>query len=179
METNVPPVIIPMWLTGTKYSTLAYHSLAHTCTGFDKLMPENRSFPSKFIPKMGIQLGVTFGDPIPTDKILKALNVLHRPDRSSLSPGVVENSIRHNGRPHRSELSTGSHVRGWMEGAIAQARGDFLPNHDGGTQMDEIRSEVTAIIQRAVEDLGRKVSGDTLDLPLHHRTGETGDRHVH
>ncbi|KIJ70447.1 hypothetical protein HYDPIDRAFT_77501 [Hydnomerulius pinastri MD-312] len=103
METNVPPLIIPMWLTG-----------------FDKLMPEHRPFPYKYFPKMGIKLGVAFGDPIPSEKLTAALSVLRR-DRGS-----------------------STHTE----------------------QMDQVRSEVTAIIQRAVENLGRKVSGDKLDRVL-------------
>lgn len=59
METSIPPVIIPMWLTG-----------------FDKLMPEGRAFPYKYFPRPGAQLSVTFGDPIPADEIQKALGVL-------------------------------------------------------------------------------------------------------
>jgi len=150
METNVPPLIIPMWLTG-----------------FDKLMPEHRPFPYKYLPKMGIQLGVTFGHPIPPDK---TLNALHKLKRSSSPPGVVKNSLRDSGPPSRSTL----HVRGWMEGAIVQAGGD-LPEREGAgrcAQMDKIRSDVTAIIQRAVEDLGREVSGNTLGLPLPHQSGD-------
>ncbi|KAG8218352.1 acyltransferase-domain-containing protein, partial [Butyriboletus roseoflavus] len=117
METNVPPLVIPMWLTG-----------------FDKLVPEHRPFPHKYLPKMGIQLGVIYGDPIPPDKIIAALNAIR-----------------------------------WMEDAIIQAGGDPIEEREGigrCTQMDEIRSEVTAIIQRAVEDLGRKVSVSSAPLTV-------------
>ncbi|KAF8558976.1 acyltransferase-domain-containing protein [Imleria badia] len=150
METNVSPLIIPMWLTG-----------------FDKLMPEYRPFPYKYLPKMGIQLGVTFGDPIPPEEIVVALNAaLRRQKRSSSPPGVADNSIR---PPTRS---------GWMEDAIVQA-GVEREGAEQLAQMDKIRSEVTAIIQRAVEELGRKVSGNTLGRPLPRQTGESGDRPVH
>ncbi|KAI0804634.1 acyltransferase-domain-containing protein [Irpex lacteus] len=57
METRRPPIIIPMWLTG-----------------FDKLMPEGRSFPYKFFPRRGVALSVTFGSPIPLSSIKIALN---------------------------------------------------------------------------------------------------------
>lgn len=56
METALPPVVIPMWLTG-----------------FDTLMPEGRSFPYKYLPRPGRRLSVTFGDPIPFEIIEKAL----------------------------------------------------------------------------------------------------------
>ncbi|KAH0839631.1 hypothetical protein J3R83DRAFT_547 [Lanmaoa asiatica] len=116
-----------------------------------------------YFPKMGIQLGVTFGDPIPPDEFIVALNTLRRLSRSSSSPGVVENSTRHSGPPSELGLSSAMHARGWMEGAIIQAGGDPAVEREGAgrrAQMDEIRSEVTSIIQRAVEDLGRKVSGN-------------------
>jgi monolysocardiolipin acyltransferase len=41
------PVVIPVWITG-----------------FNKLMPEGRPFPYKYIPKIGQHLSVTFGKPI-------------------------------------------------------------------------------------------------------------------
>lgn len=144
-------------------------------TGFDKLMPEHRSFPYKYLPKMGIQLGITFGHPIPPDEIMVALNALRRVKCSSSPSGVAENSLQHSGPSGRSELCNALHVRGWMENAIVQAGGDSPLEREGTgrcAQMDKIRSEVTAIIQRAVEDLGRKVSGNTLGLPLPHQSGD-------
>ncbi|KAI9574989.1 acyltransferase-domain-containing protein [Boletus coccyginus] len=144
METNVPPLIIPMWLTG-----------------FDKLMPEHRPFPYKYLPKMGVQLGVTFGDPIPPDKIMVALNALRRPKCTSLFPDVIDTL-------NRSGLCNALHVRGWLEGAHVQAGGSPLVEREGAGPRAQIRSEVTAIIQRAVEDLGRTVSGHTLGLPPPH-----------
>ncbi|KAF9246916.1 acyltransferase-domain-containing protein [Melanogaster broomeanus] len=122
METNVPPLIIPMWLTGMNL-------LPHA---FDKLMPERRPFPYKYFPKMGVKLGVTFGDPIPPKQIVAAL-------------------------------------------AAARAGEDLVAELEAAArrrQMDEVRSEVTAIIQRAVEDLGRKVCGDKLDRPVTHPRGD-------
>ncbi|KAJ8588783.1 hypothetical protein M405DRAFT_792596 [Rhizopogon salebrosus TDB-379] len=110
METTVPPLIIPMWLTG-----------------FDKLMPEHRSFPYKYFPKLGIKLGVTFGEPIPAEDIAVAL--------SSLYP---ESNVS---RLH-------------------------VPRIEEGGQVDLMRSDVTAIIQQAVEALGRQVSGNHLNKPL-------------
>ncbi|KXN87953.1 Tafazzin [Leucoagaricus sp. SymC.cos] len=56
MESQVPPVIIPMWLTG-----------------FDRLMPEGRPFPYKYLPHSGAELSITFGNPIPADSIRQAL----------------------------------------------------------------------------------------------------------
>lgn len=137
-------------------------------------MPEHRPFPYKHLPKMGIRLGVTFGDPIPPDKIIVALKDLRGLKHSS-PPGVVENSTRHDGPPSRSGLGSTSHVRGWMEDAFIRAGGDPIEGREGTgrcAQMDSIRSEVTATVQRAVEDLGRKVSGNKLNLPLPHQRGD-------
>ncbi|KAJ3867662.1 acyltransferase-domain-containing protein [Lentinula novae-zelandiae] len=46
------PIVIPMWITG-----------------FDKLMPEGRSFPFKYFPRIGARLSITFGEPLPLDQI--------------------------------------------------------------------------------------------------------------
>jgi monolysocardiolipin acyltransferase len=49
------PVVIPVWLTG-----------------FDQLMPEGRKFPFNFLPRAGIDLSITFGEPIPAEELLDA-----------------------------------------------------------------------------------------------------------
>ncbi|KAG2071977.1 acyltransferase-domain-containing protein [Suillus decipiens] len=129
METAVPPLIIPMWLTG-----------------FDKLMPENRSFPYKYFPRLGIRLGVAFGDPIPIEEITAALSA------SLITKGSVE-----------SNLSHGLHSGGWVSRTIMQAEERFAPGCKQKRHMDVMRSDVTAVVQRAVETLGRKVSGNLLN----------------
>ncbi|KIM67796.1 hypothetical protein SCLCIDRAFT_106811 [Scleroderma citrinum Foug A] len=107
MDADVLPLIIPIWLTG-----------------FDKLMPEGRPSPYKYFPKLGVKLGVAFGDPIPPERISALLDDL-RHDKST----QIHNAM------HKSQVNC-------------------------------IRSEVTAVIKCAVEDLGRKISGDRLDGPL-------------
>ncbi|KAG1753707.1 acyltransferase-domain-containing protein [Suillus paluster] len=136
METAVPPLIIPMWLTG-----------------FDKLMPEHRSFPYKYLPKLGIKLGVTFGDPIPVEEITVALNGLRQGSTVShyRAPRVAEGGAE-------SELGDKLCLGGWAGRAVVRAG-------DRTRQMDLVRSDVTAIIQRAVESLGRQVSGNHLNNP--------------
>ncbi|KAG1792448.1 uncharacterized protein HD556DRAFT_1379608 [Suillus plorans] len=121
METAVPPLIIPMWLTG-----------------FDKLMPEHRSSPCKYFPRLGVRLGVAFGDPIPVEEITAALSA------RSYVPLIREDGTN---SKLSNELCPGGCV-----GRTAHKR-----------HMDVARSDVTAIIQRAVEALGRRVSGDLLD----------------
>lgn len=120
---------------------------------------------------MGIRLGVAFGDPIPPDKIMDALNAPHRPEQAL---GIAENSTQHNWPSGRPGLNSALPLRGWMGGATIQVGGKFVVGHDGPrvhTQMDGIRSEVTDVIQRAVEELGRKVSGVKLNLPLSCQNG--------
>jgi monolysocardiolipin acyltransferase len=126
MESAVPPVIVPMWLTG-----------------FEKLMPEGRAFPYKYFPRPGAQLNVTFGDPLPVDEIKKALGVLGT-DKQSRSSA-----------PESGQQT----MPGWM-GDEVDAKLDGINLAE--LQKGKIRSEVTAIIQRGVESLGRSVSGEAL-----------------
>ena len=72
METKIPPVVIPMWITG-----------------FDQLMPEGRPFPYKYFPRVPAKLSVTFGQPVQTDELRQALENTER--RQSLDPTVTEN----------------------------------------------------------------------------------------
>ena len=58
MEAKVPPIVIPMWITG-----------------FDQLMPGGRPFPNKYIPRIGAKLSVTFGNPVPAEELREALGV--------------------------------------------------------------------------------------------------------
>jgi monolysocardiolipin acyltransferase len=127
-------------------------------------MPEHRSFPYKYFPKLGIKLGVAFGKPIPVEGITAALSALY-PD-STVSyprvPRVEEDGVE-------SELGDDLHLGGWVGRAVARAGDHFAPGCDvikRKQQMDLVRSDVTAIIQRAVEALGRQVSGNHLNKPL-------------
>ncbi|KAH9051590.1 acyltransferase-domain-containing protein [Lactarius deliciosus] len=104
METPRPPTIIPMWITG-----------------FDKLMPEGRHAPWKYLPRPGARLSVTFGAPV--------------------SPAAVHGPL---GTETRSDVVPGEAA----EGHEARRR--------------EVRIALTEVVQRAVEVLGRQVSGDLL-----------------
>lgn len=122
METAVPPLIIPMWLTG-----------------FDKLMPEHRSFPYKYFPRLGIRLGVVFGDPMPAEEITAAL-------RAHLYvPLVTKDGV---------ESKLGDELHLGVGRTAMQAEEWFAPGCERKRQMDMVRSNVTAIVQRAVEALG-------------------------
>jgi len=136
METNLPPIIIPMWITG-----------------FDKLMPEGRSIPYKFIPRLGANLSITFGSPIPAEKIQSALATVDRnPAHIHIRPSHSDNV---------------SHGGGWIGETITQLAPAFTPQYcerDGQLweEMARVRSEVAEIIRREVEALGRSVSGERL-----------------
>lgn len=133
MEATVPPLIIPMWLTG-----------------FDKLMPEHRSFPYKYFPRLGSRLGVTFGDPIPVEEITAALRAY------SYIPLITEDGAE-------LKLNDELHPGGCVGRTVMQADERFTSGCEQKRQMEMARSDVTAIVQRAVEALGRQVSGNLLD----------------
>lgn len=118
--------------------------------GFDKLMPEHRTSPYKYFPKLGIGLGVAFGDPIPVEEIMDALSV------HSYVPLVTEGSLE-------SKLSDKLCLGACVGRTAMQAKEGFAPGCERKRQMDVVRSDVTAIIQRAVEALGRQVSGNLLN----------------
>ena len=82
MEAKLPPVIIPMWITG-----------------FDQLMPEGRPFPYNYLPRIGARLGVTFGNPIAENELLEAL-------RSSASQSIASREPRAPIGPSADDPST-------------------------------------------------------------------------
>jgi hypothetical protein len=157
METPRLPTIIPMWITGalpnipapahnealTKSDASHPHphpsphpetcSLPQRPTGFDTLMPEGRRAPWKFFPRPGARLSVTFGAPLPTAAVGAALGMGQRVDvRGLWNDG--------------GGCLYGKHQR-------TQAKGDGEV---------EARIVLTELMQRAVEGLGRQVSGDLL-----------------
>ncbi|KAF8974690.1 acyltransferase-domain-containing protein [Flammula alnicola] len=132
MEANIPPVVIPMWLTG-----------------FDQLMPEGRSFPYNYFPRIGARLSVTFGDPIPADEILEALDV------SRTDPDVDDSE---------DVPDTPDQLKGWL-GDQATKKHDAtgrVCNDEDHLYASLIRQKVTAILHHDVEALGRSVSGNLL-----------------
>ncbi|KAK7470978.1 Lyso-phosphatidylcholine acyltransferase [Stygiomarasmius scandens] len=71
------PTIIPMWITG-----------------FDKLMPEGRPFPNKYLPRIGTRLSVTFGNPLSADEIKNVIERLSAQKELVCNPVELERRIR-------------------------------------------------------------------------------------
>jgi monolysocardiolipin acyltransferase len=114
---------------------------ARTYTGFDKLMPEGRRAPWKFLPRPGARLSVTFGAP--------------------LSPAAVRATMGSG-----TELGLGQ----WHDGEVGQVKGEVDADAEAEAEV-KVRIALTELVQRAVEGLGRQVSGDLLNgsLPHHHQ----------
>ncbi|KAH9849129.1 acyltransferase-domain-containing protein [Lenzites betulinus] len=149
MEAQNPPIIIPMWLTG-----------------FDKLMPEGRPFPWKFLPERGAALSVTFGEPVATQDIQDALDTLVLERRLPESPHGTQGGLADPSRPEEEGLSGAVAQQGWLGRPVAHAMDDVGEHRSIGDPVlaDEIarvRSAVTAVVQREVEALGRRVLGLT------------------
>jgi len=77
METKVTPTVIPMYITG-----------------FDRIMPEGRPIPAKFMPLTGQDLTVTFGTPDLITRHVKSELARWRVEEASLSrlPEVLAQS---------------------------------------------------------------------------------------
>lgn len=136
METVNTPIIIPMWLTG-----------------FDRLMPEGRSFPWKFIPRPRVSLSVTFGKPIDANEIRNALHT-HR-----ATPGISRSTsggLSDPRRPHEEQKSSEISRAAWL-GEAANPELLEEPGRDTVAAVASVRSAVTAVLQRKVEELGREV----------------------
>ncbi len=116
MEANIPPVIIPMWLTG-----------------FDKMMPEGRSFPYKYMPRLGTHISITFGDPLNTDDTREAFR---------LARTIMKNKSRSQARETTGQVASYE-----------------SPAFGSGA---ELRSNITEVIRHAVLVLGKKASGPML-----------------
>ncbi|KAH9482947.1 Tafazzin [Psilocybe cubensis] len=127
METEIPPIVIPMWITG-----------------FDQLMPEGRPFPNKYLPRIGARMSVTFGQPVPTEKLEEALDVSPR-DSDVISSATA---------------GSNEQLKGWLGEAAA------LRSEQEQIYTSLVRQKVTAIIHRAVEDLGRSILPPLLKEPI-------------
>jgi len=146
METIQPPIIIPMWLTG-----------------FDELMPENRSAPWKFLPKAGVSLSVTFGNPVNNEEVREALGAIVRGNRMPEIPQSSHGGMADPRRDEDEQKSADVTANAWLGAAAVPSQGpsDAIVGEPAGReaadQVARVRSAVTALLQRKVEELGRKV----------------------
>ena len=132
--------------------------LKRRCTGFDTLMPEGRSFPWNYIPKLGCKLSITFGEPLLPEEIKAALRIV----------GQEESIPRNNWHSPATRLSHTNpaidNVCGAdrIERVSEGAKESTSCEREEKMKIEHVRSMVTAVIQRGVEALGRRVQGDSL-----------------
>jgi monolysocardiolipin acyltransferase len=105
-------------------------------------MPEGRRAPWKYLPRPGARLSVTFGAPLPHGSVRAALRAA---DATRPGPEVDAMSVCAAGLQahlHRGEQQ--QQQQRWQGRKV------------------EVRIALTELVQRAVEALGRQVSGDLL-----------------
>lgn len=135
-------------------------------------MPEGRAFPWKYLPRLGVKLSVTFGEPLPPEDIQAALRAMGLEDVQRKSDPTVAPSKDIISKGARARDETGINANDKLfgvtnlervrEGVTREAVGMNLETESRKRQLDHTRSLVTAVVQRAVEQLGRRVSGDDL-----------------
>ncbi|KAI0337889.1 acyltransferase-domain-containing protein [Trametopsis cervina] len=136
MEAHRPPMIIPMWLTG-----------------FEKLMPEGRSFPYKYLPRRGVALTITFGEPVPEADIKAALE-------SRLPHQEGHNGVLFTDQRVKDEQQSGIRATsGWLGNTPAGQPGTPNIANKQAREVARIRQAVTAVLHREVELLGQRVLG--------------------
>ena len=131
-------------------------------------MPEGRSFPWKYLPRRAIPLSVTFGEPLSCEEIRNALTLTtsnHTTD-GELATTVssqgwemktnLDHSELNRYNPKQEESSRKIAERGWL-GDVFCMKAKHFTEESRGWQTARIRSEITAVIQKEVEKLGRRV----------------------
>ena len=132
--------------------------LKRWCTGFDTLMPEGRSFPWNYIPRLGCKLSITFGEPLLPEEIKAALHVVGQEEsipRNNWHSPVTRLSHTN---PAIDNLCGADRIERVSEGA----KESISCEREEKMKIEHVRSMVTAVIQRGVEALGRRVQGDSL-----------------
>ena len=100
-------------------------------------MPEGRPFPHKHIPRLFQDLGITFGEPLSSESLKLAMIACAAGSSSSSSCAGADEK-----------------VAGWIKEEVEQTQGKV------NLDVDRFRSEVTAMVQRKVEELGGTVLSD-------------------
>jgi len=124
-------------------------------------MPEHRSFPWKYIPRVGVKLSVTFGDPLLPQDIQVALRALSRQDRyrhANINE-APEDGVADDGEYRLFGIDYLERVRERVaRESISMETGDESRKR----KTDYVRSMITAVVQQSVEAVGRRISGNTL-----------------
>ena len=102
-------------------------------------MPEGRRVPWKFFPRPGARLSVTFGAPLSHEAVRATMVSRMGPDLGSWRDG-----------------------EGRQQGRLVKAKVDVEAEV-------AVRIALTELMQRAVEALGRQVSGDLLTGSPYHQ----------
>ena len=133
-------------------------------------MPEGRSFPWKYLPRRAVPISVTFGEPLSHGEIQNALASMTskcttEKDTATVvpsQPSEMETKLcsidldRYD--PAQEENSREIASRGWL-GNIFDLKYGYSTEEPRGLQTARIRSQITAVIQKEVEKLGRSVLG--------------------
>jgi monolysocardiolipin acyltransferase len=113
-----------------------------TCAaGFDRMMPEGRAAPWKFLPRPRQHLSVTFGAPIPAARLRAALASA---DGAGAAPADAVEGAAMEKQPVPDDAGTGRAERA----------------DDAETR--RVRAALTAVVRDEVERLGWAVSGPLL-----------------
>lgn len=133
-------------------------------SGFDKLMPEHRPFPWKYIPRLGVNLSITFGNPLSPEEIKAALRALSHEEIDSQSgvpsrhsQGSTSKSLNE-AVNNEDRLFGADHIERVREGVTRESTNIGMEGEARKQKIDHVRSMITAVVQRSVEALGRQVS---------------------
>jgi monolysocardiolipin acyltransferase len=114
-------------------------------------MPEGRRPPWKYFPRPSAPLSVTFGAPLSPSVVRATISSASE----SVSVSGTQMAPRHGEGGKEQNSSIGRHVNVDVDG--------------GGAEVEvRVRIALTELLQRAVEVLGRQVSGDLLTGLPHH-----------
>jgi monolysocardiolipin acyltransferase len=105
-------------------------------------MPEGRRFPWKYIPRLGVKLSVSFGDPLSPEEIRAVLRA-HAVDGEDRLFGV-------------------DHVERVRERVARESNSTAAADESRKRKTDHARSMITVAVQQTVEAVGRRISGATL-----------------
>ena len=152
--------------SGVAHRSVSFHynsyqlELKQRCTGFDTLMPEGRSFPWKYIPKLGCKLSITFGEPLLPEEIKVALRGVDQEEN-------IQRDDWHSSLTRLSHTTAVDNIYGAdrierVNGGTRESISTHFKGEDKMKKIEHVRSMVTAVIQRGVEALGRRVQGDSL-----------------